>query len=225
MLEEARAEGVRHWWCLGDLVGYGADPGAVLDRTLLEASRVIAGNHDLGVAGRIPLDDFASWAGVALRWTRRAIGEAGCARLAALEPFDTGPPVPLFHASPRDPVWEYVVSVEQAEECLRLTPDRLTLIGHTHVPAAWCLRPGGGMAEVEPVDGAVLDYGGGRWLVNPGSTGQPRDHDARAAWALLEPDAHRLTFRRTRYDVVGAQRAILAAGLPQMLAARLAEGR
>ena len=131
----------------------------------------------------------------------------------------------MFHASPRDPVWEYVITIEQARDALEYQRVPLTLIGHTHMPFAWRLTSDGAMeAPGVPSDGR-LALDSGRWLVNPGSVGQPRDRDARASWALYDPEERTMEFRRTPYDVAGAQNAILEAGLPSLLAHRLAEGK
>ena len=225
VLRAAREAGARSWWCLGDLVGYGADPSHCLRTAIGGAERCIGGNHDLGADGRVPLDQFAPWARAALAWTREAIGRVGRANLERLEPQDPDAAVPLYHASPRDPVWEYVTEVHQARAALEDVRAPLTLIGHTHVPFAWRLTTDGAVESVGvPRDGRlVLDDG--RWLVNPGSVGQPRDDDARAAWALYDAEAGVIEFRRTPYDVAAAQNAILQAGLPELLAHRLAEGR
>lgn len=224
VLRAARQAGADAIWCLGDTVGYGADPAWCL-ATLSGADRCLAGNHDLAVAGRVEASVFTTWAREAIAWTRAAIGPAGLARLGALEPADDEGDVALFHASPLDPVWEYVLSEEQARVGLESTGAGLVLVGHTHVPAAWGLHPDGRI-EGGFVGGArTVPLGGARWMVNPGSVGQPRDRDARAAWLVYEPGAGTVTFHRTPYDVAGAQNAILAAGLPPPLAARLSEGR
>ncbi|HSI30402.1 MAG TPA: metallophosphoesterase family protein [Miltoncostaeaceae bacterium] len=223
-LRAAREAGATTWWCLGDIVGYGADPTHCLAISKL-ATRCIGGNHDLGVTGEVSLDVFADLASDAIVWTRKALGEVGRAKLRALEPADPDGEVPLYHGSPRDPVWEYILSIEQAREALEHRRVPLTFVGHTHIPFAWTLTSDGAMRAVGVPPGGVLDVSEGRWLVNPGSVGQPRDHDARAAWALLDLDARTVTFRRTPYDVAGAQNAILRAGLPALLATRLSEGR
>ncbi len=173
----------------------------------------------------MPLDLFAPWARAALAWTREAIGRVGQANLERLQPLDPDGAVPLYHASPRDPVWEYVTDVAQARAALEHRRVPLTLIGHTHVPFAWRLTTDGALETVGVPAGGRLELEGGRWLVNPGSVGQPRDDDARAAWALYDADAATIEFRRTPYDVAAAQNAILEAGLPSLLAHRLAEGR
>jgi diadenosine tetraphosphatase ApaH/serine/threonine PP2A family protein phosphatase len=225
VLRAAREAGARSWWCVGDLVGYGADPVHCLARAIGEAERCIAGNHDLGVTGEVALDLFAGPARAGVVWTREHLGRLGRMKLARLRPEDGDGDVAMFHGSPRDPVWEYILGPEQALAALRASPAALTLVGHTHIPAAWALTPEGAIEGPDLPEGGLLELTGRRWLVNPGSVGQPRDHDARAAWALYEPEAGTITFRRTPYDVAGAQGAILDAGLPSLLAHRLAEGR
>ena len=225
MLRAVRESGARSWWCLGDLVGYGADPIHCLVTATSGAERCIAGNHDLGVTGEVSLDTFADLAHEAVIWTRETLGPVGRAKLRKLRPEDTDDGVPLYHASPRDPVWEYVISIEQARAALEHQRVPLVMVGHTHIPFAWRLTPDGAMEAVGVPEGGLLELTPGRWLVNPGSVGQPRDRDARAAWALYDPAAATIQFRRTPYDVAGAQNAILEAGLPSLLAHRLAEGR
>jgi diadenosine tetraphosphatase ApaH/serine/threonine PP2A family protein phosphatase len=225
VLRAAREASVDDLWCLGDMVGYGADPVGCMDACMEAASRCLAGNHDLGAAGRLSLETFADWAYDALLWTQRALGPERLRALGRLAPADADDGVPLYHASVLDPVWEYVLSPEQALASLLATEAPLVLTGHTHVPAAWCLgddgRLSGGFVEGE----VTVLLAAGRWLVNPGAVGQPRDEDPRAAWAILDPEARTLTFRREEYDIEGAQEAILAAGLPASLALRLEHGR
>jgi diadenosine tetraphosphatase ApaH/serine/threonine PP2A family protein phosphatase len=224
-LRSAREAGAESWWCLGDLVGYGADPAHCIAVTMRDSERCIAGNHDLGAGGRVALEEFSDDARAALEWTRRALGPADRASLEGLSPEDTGGAVPIFHGSPRDPVWEYILTAQQARAALEDRRVALTLVGHTHVPFAWRLTTGGALESLGVPPGGRLDLGEGRWLVNPGAVGQPRDGDPRAAWALYDPEEGTIEFRRTPYDVAAAQRAILDAGLPASLAHRLAEGR
>ena len=222
VLDDVAGRGIDRWWCVGDIVGYGADPGYALDICLSGAERCIAGNHDLVVAGHLPLAAFASWAQEAAAWTRIALGPEQCARLARLGPTDTADAVHVIHASVRDPVWEYVVGLEEAAASLEAATADLTFIGHTHIPAAWHRRLDGSVEGVRTDIPVTLTPG--RWLLNPGSVGQPRDHDARASWACFRPEDGTVEYVRTPYDVAGAQAAIRAAGLPELLAERLAEG-
>jgi predicted phosphodiesterase len=225
VLQAARQAGARSWWCVGDLVGYGADPAHTLRVATTEAERCIGGNHDLAVAGRVPVGLFSSAAREAIEWTRATLGRPGRDRLDRLEAVDLDGDVPLFHGSPRDPVWEYVTELGQARAALEDRRVALTIIGHTHAPFAWRLTPDGAMQARGAAIDAPMALEPGRWLVNPGSVGQPRDGDARAAWLLYDAEEGTIHFRRTPYDVAGAQNAILQAGLPSSLAHRLAEGR
>lgn len=225
MRRAIRQASVSRVWCLGDMVGYGAHPAECLRVCVQESERCIAGNHDLAAAGRVPVDVFSAPARRAIEWTRTRLDRNALDRLEGLEPEDLDGPVALFHASPRDPIWEYVITGEQARAALDECPARIVMIGHTHLAGAWRLgedgRLDGGLVRGEE----TLSLETGRWLINPGSVGQPRDLDPRASWAILDMDALTLRFRRTPYDVPGAQNAIQAAGLPADLGARLAEGR
>jgi len=146
------------------------------------------------------------------------IAPANLAFLAELRPQGQEGPIGLYHASPRDPVWEYVLSALLAELCLDRQPDRICLIGHSHVALSF-VRHGGELATGEPRrEGAQLDLATGEWLLNPGSVGQPRDGDPRASWLLLDLDGLSASFRRVDYDVAGAAGAIRAARLPDSLA-------
>lgn len=216
-------DAVDELWCLGDIVGYGPRPNECCDLARERASLCLAGNHDLGVLGTIDLALFAGEAGAAVGWTRTVLSAGARAFLAGLEPAGRSDGVELYHASPRDPVWEYVLGPEQALAALAVTSAPLVLIGHSHFPLAVSLeglRVLGGSAPA----GHEADLAQGRWLLNPGSVGQPRDGDPRAAWLLLDTDAGRASFRRVEYPVSVTQAEIRAGGLPEMLAARLAHG-
>jgi predicted phosphodiesterase len=212
-------------WCLGDLVGYGADPNACVELTRRHTAVCLAGNHDMAVVGELPLDDFSRGASIAAQWTREVIAPENLEFLAGLSPQGQEENVGLYHASPRDPMWEYVLSALLAELCLDAQPHRICLIGHSHVALSF-VRHEGLAATGEPRrEGTELDLLSGEWLLNPGSVGQPRDGDPRAAWLLLDLDEHSASYRRTRYDVAGAAAAIKAARLPNSLAERLEYGQ
>ncbi len=215
----------REMWCLGDLVGYGADPDACVALARESAAICLAGNHDLGVRGSIPLEQFSRGAALAATWTQHVITSETRAYLESLEPLNVEEPVALYHASPRDPVWEYVLSPLQAELCMDVQARRVSLIGHSHVALSFVRVPGAAATGETRADGEELDLGEGEWLVNPGSVGQPRDGDPRAAWMELDVDAQRAIYRRTDYDIAGAAAAIRAARLPDSLAERLLYGQ
>jgi predicted phosphodiesterase len=212
-------------WCLGDLVGYGADPDTCVELARTHAAVCLAGNHDMAVAGELPLDEFSRGAGIAAQWTREVIAPANLSFLEGLRPEAEEESVGLYHASPRDPVWEYVLSALLAELCLDAQPQRVCLIGHSHVALSF-VRHEGELATGEPRrEGTELDIATGEWMLNPGSVGQPRDGDPRAAWLLLDLDEQTACYRRTSYDVAGAAAAIRAARLPHSLAERLEYGQ
>jgi len=224
-LEAVAASDAAELWCLGDLVGYGADPDACVELAREHAAVCLAGNHDLAVSGEIPLDEFSRGASLAVQWTQDVIAPDNLAFLASLSPTGAEGPVGLYHASPRDPVWEYVLSTLLAELCLDEQRHRLCLIGHSHVALSFGRREGELTTGEPRRGGAQLDLGAGEWLLNPGSVGQPRDGDPRAAWLLLDLDEPSVSFERTDYDIAGAAAAIRAARLPDSLAERLEYGQ
>lgn len=225
VLDAIAASDCEEVWCLGDLVGYGADPDACVELARHHAAISLAGNHDLCVTGALPLKEFSRGAALAAQWTRQTIAEETRAYLNELEPTMLAEPVGLYHASPRDPVWEYVLSPLQAELCLDVQEHRVCLIGHSHVALAFWRQPGElATGQTRDAD-EELDLGSGEWLVNPGSVGQPRDGDPRAAWLELDLDGWRAVYRRADYDIAGAAAAIRAAKLPASLAERLEYGQ
>ncbi len=224
-LEAVAASDAAELWCLGDLVGYGAEPDACVALAREHAAVCLAGNHDLAVAGELPLEEFSRGASLAVQWTQEVIEPQNLAFLAALSPRGQEGQIGLFHASPRDPVWEYVLSALLAELCLDEQQQRVCLIGHSHVALSFVRREGA-LATGEPQRaGKQLDITTGEWLLNPGSVGQPRDGDPRAGWLLLDLDDLTASFMRTDYDVAAAAGAIRAARLPDSLAQRLEYGQ
>jgi diadenosine tetraphosphatase ApaH/serine/threonine PP2A family protein phosphatase len=225
VLDMIAASDCEEIWCLGDLVGYGAEPDACVELARRHASICLAGNHDLGVTGALPLEDFSRGAALAARWTQATISDQTREFLESLEPKYLEEEVGLYHASPRDPVWEYVLSALQAELCLDVQDHRVCLVGHSHVALSFS-RPAGAAATGQ-TRGAdeEIDLTGSEWLINPGSVGQPRDGDPRAAWLELDLESSGAVYRRVEYDIAGAQAAIRAARLPDSLAERLAYGQ
>ena len=209
-------------WFLGDLVGYGPRPNECTALVRERAAICLAGNHDLVVLGRIPIDTFAGEASAAARWTQEVLGESARSFLETLQSQATGEGAELFHGSPRDPVWEYVLGDEAATAAFALTSAPLLLVGHSHV--ALEISNGEALRGEQAPAGTELQLGRLRRLLNPGSVGQPRDGDPRAAWLEIDIAAARATFRRTDYPVERTQDEMREAGLPEALAARLAFG-
>jgi diadenosine tetraphosphatase ApaH/serine/threonine PP2A family protein phosphatase len=232
VLEAIDGAGIEEIWCLGDVLGYGAEPDECAELVRERCAVCLVGNHDLAVFGVLDVAAFSEAAAEAVAWTRDNVSEDSLATLRELEPAGEREGIGLFHASPRDPVWEYVLSAEQADACLDAQATRIGLIGHSHV-SLYFTRPGDndeGEGEGEEIRGSqasddtLLDLGTGRWLINPGSVGQPRDGDPRAAWLELDTGEQSARFHRTRYDVDRAAASIVAAGLPRRLADRLQVG-
>ena len=208
-------------WCLGDLVGYGPRPNRCCALVAERADVCLIGNHDLAALGLLDLEIFSPDAAASRRVDGRRAG-AGVPRLPG-GPRARGERegVGLFHASPRDPVWEYVLSPGIAYAGLAATSQDLVLVGHSHVALVFRLST---TTLATAAEGTEAELGEERWLLNPGSVGQPRDGDPRAAWLLLDLDARRATFRRVEYDVEKTQAEIRERGLPEALAARLEHG-
>jgi predicted phosphodiesterase len=222
VLEEIDAADVDAIWCLGDTVGYGPQPNECCDTVQQRADYCLVGNHDLVVLGRLPVSDFNDEAAAAATWTSSVLSPAARSFLDGLEPAGTVEGVDLFHASARDPVWEYVLSEEAASATLELSHAPLVLVGHSHVALALAENGGrvtGGLAPA----GSRVEFGH-RWLLNPGSVGQPRDGDPRAAWLLLDLAQMFAEFRRVPYSIEQTQTEMRERGLPGTLAARLARG-
>jgi predicted phosphodiesterase len=225
VLDAIEASECQEMWCLGDLVGYGAEPDACVELARRYAAICLAGNHDLGVRGALPLEEFSRGAALAARWTQNVIVPETRQYLDKLEPAYLDEHVGMFHASPRDPVWEYVLSPLQAELCLDVQSHRVCLIGHSHVALSFSRADGESASGQTRGPEEELNLTDGEWLINPGSVGQPRDGDPRAAWLELDLDAWEAVYRRTEYDIAGAAAAIRAARLPDSLAERLAYGQ
>jgi predicted phosphodiesterase len=225
VLDAIEATECTEMWCLGDLVGYGADPDACVALARRHAAVCLAGNHDLGVRGDLPLEEFSRGAALAATWTRSTITPETLDYLLTLEPTNLEEVVGLYHASPRDPVWEYVLSPLQADLCFDVQRHRVCLVGHSHIALAFSRFEGAAASGETHGAEEGLDLADGEWLINPGSVGQPRDGDPRAAWLELDTENWGAVYHRTEYDIAGAAAAIRAARLPDSLAERLGFGQ
>jgi predicted phosphodiesterase len=225
VIAAAESDGAEELWCLGDLVGYGAEPDACVALADAHCTICLAGNHDLAVVEVLSLDDFSRGAALAAYWTRDVIRPETRDYLLSLSPQSSAEGLGLFHASPRDPIWEYVLSALAAELCFDATDFRVSFIGHSHVALSFHRPEGQPATGTTRREGTHVDLTTGEWLINPGSTGQPRDGDARAAWLMLDTGNWTATWRRAAYDIAGAQAAIRAANLPDSLAERLQYGQ
>ncbi|MDQ3670660.1 MAG: metallophosphatase family protein [Actinomycetota bacterium] len=224
VLEAIDGEGPDAIWCLGDLVGYGPQPNSCCALVRERADLCLVGNHDLAVLGQLELAEFQPDAAKSARWTTSVLEPGHREFLKSLEPSAARDGVGLYHASPRDPVWEYVLSAEAAAGSLGAADEPLVLVGHSHVALSFALEAEtlrGGLAP----DSTELDLASAdRWLINPGSVGQPRDGDPRAAYLVLDLAARRADFHRVAYPIDRTQTEIREQGLPEALAARLEHG-
>jgi predicted phosphodiesterase len=232
VLEDAEAAGYDATLVLGDLVGYGADPEAVIDRTLaLAPMAMIRGNHDKVCAGLEPADQFNEIARRSIEWTTAVLSPGALRTLAFLAkgPQTIGADIEISHGAPFDEDF-YIFDLDDAARALDSASARWSFFGHTHVPALFAtaedpIRPAtpGGLGRSNPE--VLILPSSGPALINVGSVGQPRDGDPRAAYGLLDVETGTLTLKRVAYDVSSAQARIRQEGLPPYLAERLGRGQ
>lgn len=211
-------------WCLGDLVGYGPQPNECVARLRETVHRSLRGNHDLAALGLVPLNIFNREAAAAAEWTgqhltaeNRAFVESLPEQRVEMSKFT------LVHGSPRDPVWEYLLDGRQAMANFPLFDTPLCLVGHSHIPLLFDETGKGGIVKGD----FVLTHQSRRFtrlIVNPGSVGQPRDRNPKAAYMILTTFPLRLEWHRVAYDIPAVQRLFKEARLPNALAERLAVG-
>ena len=224
VLAEVLSEAPDEIWCLGDVVGYGPDPNRCCAAVERHANLCLAGNHDLAVLGALTVEDFNGDAAVAVRWTQTVLADDARRFLEPLVPAATRNGAALFHGSPIDPVWDYVLSEEGARASMEMVRAPLVMVGHSHVALSIAYDGdalSGGLAH----GGEEIDLNASRWLLNPGSVGQPRGGDPRAAWLMLDLAAGWAWFRRTEYPIELTQAEIRSVGLPEALAVRLERGQ
>jgi diadenosine tetraphosphatase ApaH/serine/threonine PP2A family protein phosphatase len=212
-------------WCLGDLVGYGPRPNECCAVVQERADVCLVGNHDLVCLGRIGIEEFNHEAAAAASWTREELDEPSRTFMDSLAPSAGVEQAQLFHASARDPIWEYVLTDEAALSTLLLTTAPLVLVGHSHVALEVELEEEGLLSGGLAPDGTQRELSGGRRLLNPGSVGQPRDGDPRAAWLELDFARRFASFHRVAYPIEETQHEMREAGLPEALVTRLGQGQ
>jgi len=229
VLADARRRECDRIVCLGDFVGYGPNPNECVDLlTPLLEGRSVAGNHDWAAVGKLDITFFNPYAQEAILWTQKALRPAVQQYLAALpsEWLHDGPRAFLaVHASPRDPIEEYVLDAQTAGESFRERAFALCFVGHTHVPAMFVAAGNAVEARPFPVEEEVRLDPAFRYLINVGSVGQPRDGDPRAAYAVLDGEAATVQLVRLEYAFERTQEKMLREGLPPVLAERLSVGR
>jgi predicted phosphodiesterase len=223
----ADAGAVDEIWCLGDLIGYGPDPNEVIERltSLPNLTTCLMGNHDAALAGHMPFVAFNGDAQRSLEWQREQVNAASQRFLEALpHEVQVRGNASVVHGSPRDPVWEYVINTLVARLNFEAFQTDYCFVGHSHVQCVFKLDMINNRVGLEVPEVGVPYALMPRMILNPGSVGQPRDRDARAAYAIYEPDRNLWTASRVAYDFAVVQDRIRKAGLPDRHALRLAEG-
>lgn len=212
-------------WCLGDVVGYGPRPNECCAWVEEHADVTVVGNHDWACLGRLDLDEFNDSAREATLWTIDQLTTHAHDWLDALPNRYIEGDVTLVHGSPRHPTWEYILRPSQAAANFEYFDTEICFVGHTHVPAVFSEQiVSRGEPLYRPPAGETIQLTSGRYIVNPGSVGQPRDSDPRAAYALYEPETKQIEFRRCAYDIGVTQRQMADANLPGSLITRLFHG-
>ena len=211
-------------WSLGDLVGYGPDPSACIALLRRHELIAVAGNHDLAAFGRLSLESFNDYAAAAARWTADQISSDEAEWMAGLPLRIEVEGFTMVHGSPRDPVWEYVVSVPVAAVSFQHFTTPRCLVGHSHVPFL-CVTGEDGPKFLEFPLGDPVPLADERLIINPGGVGQPRDGDPRASYAVYDSTDKTVAHYRAKYDIKTTQDKMAECGLPKYLADRLSEGR
>ena len=225
VIEDAESRGgFQQIWSLGDLVGYGPDPAACLDLLGRYDHRAVAGNHDLASIGKLSLEAFNEHAAAANRWTATQLSDEHTAYLAGLPLKLEIDEFTVVHGSPRDPIWEYVISAPAAVASFYHLDTEKCLLGHSHIPFI-CEPRENGVAFLEfPLDSPV-SLRDDHMLINPGSVGQPRDGIPTASYAIYDADDSVVYHHRAAYDIPATQEKMREHNLPQLLVDRLADGR
>jgi len=210
-------------WCLGDVVGYGPDPHECIELLRQYEHLCVAGNHDWAAIGNIDTLDFNPDAAQACRWTGQRLAEEDIDYLQSLSLILCEEDFTLVHGSPREPLWEYILSIEAAQDSFAYFGTAFCLVGHSHAPLVFeCIDDV--IVYKEFADGADLQLGENRLIINPGGVGQPRDGDPRASYAVYDTGTRVVYHRRVEYDIEATQKRMEEQGLPPRLILRLGYG-
>ncbi len=209
-------------WCLGDIIGYGPDPSECIELLRRYDHLCVAGNHDWAAIGKVDISDFNPEAAAACQWTGQQLSDEDVRFLDSLPLTLNRGDFTIVHGSPREPTWEYVLSTQSAKMNFRFFNTRYCLIGHAHVPLVFELAGETCLLKELP---AELELGENRLIINPGSVGQPRDGDPRAAYAIYDEKVKTIYHHRVAYDIEATQEKMVVYGLPKFLVTRLSYGR
>jgi predicted phosphodiesterase len=221
-LKEQRVDEV---WDLGDVVGYGPHPNECIELLRSFPNVSIAGNHDWGSIGKISVSEFNRDAAFACQWTEGVLKKGYDDYLRNLAEANVKGDFTMAHGSPRRPIWEYILNANEAAENLPYFKTPFCLVGHSHIPLVFHHIEGGESLFRHLEDGEELTLGEGRYIINPGSVGQPRDGDARGSYAVFDSDKKTVTLYRIPYDISQTQQRMRQSGLPHYLIDRLSYGK
>jgi diadenosine tetraphosphatase ApaH/serine/threonine PP2A family protein phosphatase len=221
MRDIADRGGVDELLCLGDVVGYGPEPSACIALLRRHPHICVAGNHDWAAIGKLDTADFNPDAAEACKWTAEQLSAEDVAYLGSLPLTVTRGEFTVAHGSPRDPLFEYILNPIGALMNFEHFGTMCCFVGHSHVPAVYTDSGGRCSGSLLP---PALTLGAGRLIVNPGSVGQPRDGDPRAAYAIYDGAERVIYSYRIPYDIAAVQKKMIASGLPEFLSLRLSEG-
>jgi len=219
-----RRGGAEEIWCLGDVVGYGPDPHQCIELLRQYNHVCVAGNHDWAAIGKLDTSSFNPYAAAACHWTAQQLSPEDIQYLESLPLVIEKDDFTIVHGSPREPIWEYLLSTSNAKENLAYFQSKFCLIGHSHVPLIFRYNETGAcsFSQFSPHIGLAL--GESRMIINPGGVGQPRDGDPRASYAIYDSEAGLISLHRVSYDIDATQAKMVECGLPMPLAARLTYG-
>ena len=225
ILDDIKRRGwVDRVWCLGDIVGYGPDPHECIEALRRIDHICVAGNHDLAAIGKIGTDEFSPDAAASGQWTAKQLSSTDIAYLEKLPMVIEEGSFTLVHGSPRDPIWEYLLTTSLARENFALFTTQFCLVGHSHAPLVFTCDEKGDISGKRFSTDVKLVRDGDRMIINPGGVGQPRDGDARASYAIYDNNSGLMTLYRIPYDIQTTQKKMVKLGLPTSLVTRLSHG-
>jgi len=218
-------EEIGELWCLGDIIGYGPEPRQCIELLRRTNHICVAGNHDLAAIGEIDTADFNPDAAAACEWTAKQLTAPDRVYIKSLPAVIEKDDFTLVHGSPRQPIWEYVLSISTAKENFAHFKSKFCLVSHTHVPGIFkynSKKDACSFSQFSIKEG--LDLGEERLIINPGAVGQPRDGDPRASYAIYDSETKKINLYRVPYDIAATQARMVEQRLPMRLVARLSHG-
>ena len=216
--------GVEEIWCLGDVVGYGPDPCQCIELLRRRNHLCVAGNHDWAAIGKLATSEFNPDAAITCRWTEQQLSPGDVKYLESLPEVIQKGDFTLVHGSPRQPIWEYLISVSSAKENFAYFQSQFCLVGHSHLPIVFKYDETDTCSSSQFASNVRLALGKSRLIINPGGVGQPRDGDPRASYAVYDDETGMVRLHRVPYDISVTQTRMVKHNLPMRLMARLSQG-